>query len=105
MLHAAISASGAGANAIVTAVAGKRIRVCGYVLSFSGSVNAKWQSGSTDLTGLIYGGAGIVAQAPVGPQQPGGVPGWFETTAGAALNLNLSGATAVGGHVSYLIVE
>lgn len=105
MKHAIISESASGDNEVVAAVANKRIRVCGYVLSFSGTVNAKFRSASTDLSGLIYGAAAAVAVAPVGPQQPGGVPGWFETAVGEALNLNLSGATAVGGHVSYLLMD
>jgi hypothetical protein len=89
----------------VAAVTCKRIVLCGYALSFSGNVNAKWQSASTDKSGLLYGAAAANVVCPVGPQQPGGIPGWLETAAGEALNLDLSGATAVGGHVSYLIVE
>jgi hypothetical protein len=105
MKTAVISESASGDNEVVAAVAGRRIRVCGYVLSFGGTVNAKWRSATTDLTGLLYGVLGTAVEAPVGPQQPGGVPGWFETAVGEALNLNLSGATAVGGHVSYLLVD
>lgn len=106
MKTASISANSSGPNTVVAAAAGKRIRLCGYVLSFSGNVNAKWRSSTTaDLSGLLYGAAGVVAVAPVGPQQPGGIPGWFETAAGEPLVLDLSGAVGVGGHVSYLIVE
>lgn len=99
----AIAASSSGANEIVAAAAGFKYRVLGFILSFSGSVNAKWQSGSTDLTGLFYGAAGVLAFSPDSPQptsQPI-APGQFTTAAGQALNLNLSGATAVGGYVVY----
>ncbi len=106
MKYAAISASGSGANAIVAAVPGKRIRVAGYVLSFGGTVNAKWQSASTDLSGLIYGLAATFAQAaPMPKGERGGQAGHFETAAGEALNLNLSGAVAVGGHLAYEEVQ
>jgi len=94
-LFAKISISASGT--IVAAVGGKKIRVLAYVLSFSGSVNAKFQSHvtPTDLTGLIYGAAGIVAQSGFSPV------GHFETIVGEALDLNLSAGTAVGGHVIY----
>lgn len=97
---AAIACSSSGANAIVAAVSGKAIKVLGYVLSASAAVNAKWQSASTDLTGLTYfvsGGLDKVC-APIPPQGSGH---WFKTVAGEALNLHLSGAVAVGGHVVY----
>jgi len=97
---AAVAASSANANAIVAAVSGKSIKVLGYALSGSAAVNAKWQSGSTDLTGLIHflGTAPDKIVAPIVPQGSGC---WFKTAAGEALNLHLSGATAVGGHVVY----
>ena len=95
----AISCSSSGANEIVAAVTGKRIRVLGYTLTFSGSVNAKFQSASTDKTGLLYGAAAANVCAPI-TDTPDLF--WFETAIGEALNLNLSGATAVGGHLTYI---
>jgi len=90
-----VSASGSGDNPIVSAVTGKKIRVLHYVVSASGSVNWKWKSGaSTDLTGLSYG----VANTNLSAVSPAGL---FETAAGQPLNLNLSAAVAVGGHVTY----
>lgn len=96
---AVIAASSSGANAIVAAVTGKKIRVLGYIISGVTAVNAKWQSGSTDIGGLIYIGATGGAVAPIAPMYM-----WFETVAGEALNLNLSGAVAVGGGVVYVEV-
>lgn len=97
--YADVADASSGANEIVAAVTGKRIRVLSYVLSASAAVNAKWQSGSTDKTGLLYfAAAGYGAVAPFNEQ------GWFETAAGEALNLNLSGAVTVGGHVSYVLL-
>lgn len=97
----AIAASSSGANELVAAVAGRRIRVIAYKLSFSGSVNAKFQSGSTDLTGLIYGVAAKDSDSVNLPQPVAGPLPQFATAPGEALNLNLSAGTAVGGYVVY----
>lgn len=98
VLRAAIAVSSSGANQIVAADATKKIRVIKYKLSANGAVNAKWQSASTDLTGLAY--------LPQYGVDSGAwcVGGHFETSANQALNLNLSGAVAVGGYVVYVLV-
>ena len=104
MKTVAISASSSGNNTLVAAVTGKRIRVVSYVLSFSGTVNAKFTDGAggSDLTGLLYGAAGVnVSAAPHSDGRFHGPAGHFETGQGTALVLNLSGATAVGGHLTY----
>lgn len=108
-LTAAIAASASGDNAVVAAPGtGKRIRVLSWILSFSGTVNAKWKSGaSTDLTGLFYGSAtaGVAFSAESPPPGPGNSPvPQFRCAENEALNLNLSGAVAVGGYVLYEIV-
>lgn len=96
---AAIAASSSGDNAIVAAVTGKKIRVRQVHLSngVATAQNAKWRSGTTDLTGLFYSAAvgAFGGASAVNPDY------LFETVAGAALNLNLSAATAVGGFVVY----
>lgn len=97
--YAAISASASGTNAIVGAVAGNIIRVLSVDLSAAGAVNASFQSGSTNITGLTYfAAAGASLVRPYSPH------GWFQTAVGAALNLNLSAAVAVGGSVAYIVV-
>ncbi len=96
---AVIAASSSGDNAIVAAVPTKKIRVLAYNMVANGAVNAKFQSDATDKTGLKYfdaAGAGICA--PFNPV------GWFETVAGEKLDLNLSGAVAVGGELVYVEV-
>lgn len=98
---AAIAASSSGNNTLVAAVTSKKIRVLAYNFMANGAVNGKFQSGAsgTDLTGLKYmdgAGAGIVA--PFNPI------GWFETGSNTLLNLNLSGAVAVGGELVYVEV-
>jgi len=97
---AAIAASSSGNNTIVAAVSNKKIRVLSMTLSASAAVNGKFQSaaGGTDLTGLFYFAANGGMVLPHNPQ------GWFETAASALLNLNLSGAVAVGGCLTYIEV-
>lgn len=103
MLTAPITASAAGATAIVAGATGCKYRVIGFLLSFGGTVNAKWQSGSTDLTGEIYGVAGAQAVSPALPQanHATGPASQFTTNPGDDLVLNLSGNVAVGGYVVY----
>lgn len=98
---ATISTSSSGATTVVAAVTGKRIRVLAWDLKVNAAVNFKWQSHvtPTDLTGLYYnsGQGDGVARAfnPVG---------YFQTVSGEALDINLSGAVAVGGVLTYVEV-
>jgi hypothetical protein len=92
-----ISCSSSGNNEIVAADATKRIRVLAWDLSPSAAVNAKWRTANTDITGLYYMGS-----IGNGNARNFNQAGWFETAVNEALNLNLSGATAVGGVVVYI---
>jgi hypothetical protein len=56
--------------------------------------------GAVALTGLLYGVGTSPAPVVAGGVAPAG-RGLFQTAAGKALNLNLSGAVAVGGLVVY----
>jgi hypothetical protein len=96
--HSAIATSSAGATQIVSAVPGKKIKVCHVNLVSNGSVNVKWQSASTDLTGLAYLTQYSGYETAFVPPAFGCL---FETKEGEALNINLSGATAVGGFITY----
>ena len=98
---ATIVASSSGATTIVAAVTGKRIRVLSLRLTAAAAVNAKWQSHTapTDITGLNY-----YAAAGGGEVLPFNPVGWFQTIAGDALDINLSNAIAVGGHLTYVEV-
>lgn len=90
-----VTVSSAGDNAVVAAVSGKKIRVKSFqfVNGANTANTVKWRSGSTDISGTL------TAPAAFGPF--GGIPAsdprgfLLETVAGAALNLNLSAATAV----------
>lgn len=96
-----ITASSSGATTIVAAVTSKKIRVLAWDTVANAAVNFKWQSHvtPTDLTGLYYmsGQGNGVARAfcPIG---------LFETVSGEALDINLSGAVAVGGVLTYVEV-
>ena len=96
---AVITASATGATAVVAAVSGKKIRVIAWDVVANDAVNFKWQSASTDKTGLYYmaGQGGGVARS----YNPAG---YFETAATEALNINLSTAVAVGGSLVYVEV-
>lgn len=97
---APIVASAGGATTIVNAAATKQIRVLDYVLIANGTVNVKFQShvAPTDLTGLLPLVANTGASSGFSPV------GLFQTIAGEALDINLSGAVAVGGHLVYVAV-
>lgn len=98
--YAVIAASTSGNNTIVAAVTSKKIRVLAVAFMSNGTVNAKFQSGAggTDISGLFYTVANTGAALNFNPA------GWFETAAGALLNLNLSAAIAVGGVLTYVEV-
>lgn len=97
---AAIAAASSGNNTLIAAVTSKKIRVLAVAFMANGTVNAKFQTGAggTDLTGLFYMVANTGAALPYNPA------GWFETASNTLLNLNLSGAVAVGGCITYIEV-
>ena len=96
-LRATIAVSSSGANQIVAAVPAKIIVVRAVLLVANAAVNAKWQSHvtPTDITGLAY------LAANGGYVLPYYAGGYFQTVAGEALDLNLSGAVTVGGFIVY----
>lgn len=99
-LRALISTSSSGTSQVVAAVANKKIRVLTGFLVAAAAVSVKFQSAitPTDLTGAMpfatNGGLAI----------PYAQVGQFDTIAGEALSINLSGAVAVGGAITYVTV-
>lgn len=88
-----------GANTLVASPgASARIRVVSASIIVDGANDVKFQSASTDISGLMAFAAngGIVL--------PFNEHGWVETAAGEALNLNLSAATAVGITFQYIVL-
>jgi hypothetical protein len=99
-LYAKIAASASGATPIVAAVAGKSIVVLRWSVSANGAVNVNLQSHATTgtATGLHY----LTQFASAGGAYcPAGI---FATVAGEALDINLSGAVAVGGELTYILI-
>ena len=98
---AAISATGAGDNQLVAAVAGKRIRVLSYHLVVVTAVGVRFESGAggTALTGVMTVGANGVLAPAFNPL------GLFQTVAGENLNLELALAVQVSGAVTYVLID
>ena len=91
-----ISDANSGDNTILSAVSGLRIKVYAIHFNVTGTVNMKWLSGSTDLTGDMNFQAREGYTAAVNPPAI-----LLQTAAGEALILNLSGAVAVDGWIAY----
>jgi len=92
--YATISATTSGDTQIVAAVSGKRIRVIAYAVVASATVNIKFRSGTTDITGSMR----VVEGGGIAHAYDGGL---FQTAVGQALNINLSANATVGGYVVY----
>lgn len=99
--RAVINVASSGDNTIVAAVTGKKIRVISFIMRNAGAVDIRFESGAggTALTGVMETEA--ADPAIVAPFNP---TGWFETAAGALLNLELGGAVSVDGLLSYVEV-
>ncbi len=96
---AAINASEAGDTAVVALVASKRIRMIRYSLVCGGAVTVTWKSSTA---GAISGPMAFAANGGISePEAPRGI---CQTAVGEALVLNLGGAVAVGGWLTYVEV-
>lgn len=88
-----------GGNVILAAPStSARIRVTGVSLVASGAVSVKFQSAATDISATLplASNGGLVL--------PFNEHGWFETSAGDSLVLNLSAAVAVGVNFQYIVL-
>jgi hypothetical protein len=97
---AVIDVASSGDNTILAAVNPKKIRVLSYVLVASAAVTVRFESGAsgTALTGQMQLAANGGVVAPYNPL------GHFETASNTLLNLELSGANSVDGHLTYVEV-
>jgi hypothetical protein len=94
----AVISSAASAD-VVALVASKKIRVLSLFFVTSTFMSIKFQTGATtDITGALPLGANGGLVLPFNPV------GWFETAAGAKLNIVLSVAAAVAGGLTYIEV-
>ncbi len=99
--YANIDVTGAAANELVTAVSGAKIRVLSMFVSAAttGTFNMQDDTGTpvTLLGGtrnvLLSVDAAAGASSMVLPFNPGG---WFETSAGKALDINMASGTFAG---------
>lgn len=105
MKYAIINTTTIGDNAIVPAVAGKRIKVLHYTVGCDQNIDIYWKSNSTRISGPIFLAASTSLSAGYGASSPAGLVAMLETGVGEALNLNLSGAKTVGGHITYLVID
>lgn len=89
-----ISALGSGNTEIIASVSNMKLRVLSYVIMSDGTVDVKWRSANTDITGAFPLIANTGASSGYNPN------GHFQTARGEALNLNLSVAgVSIKGHV------
>ena len=99
VLYAAISAAALGDNAVVAAAgAGLKIKVVSYKLVCTAANTVKWRSAAVDLEG----GCAYAANQGVAFASDQKSP-LLQTADNAPLNLNLSAATQVSGHVAYFV--
>ena len=95
---ASVSVSSSGDNTVIAGVTGLKIKLLSVVLIANGTVNVKWRSNTTDLSGPmpLIANSGFVLPASSAAQG-----NYLQTATGQSLNLNLSAAVAVSGHISY----
>lgn len=96
---ASVDVASSGDNTIVSSVASKRIVVLNYVLVASAANTVQWKSATA---GAITGGMQLAANGGVSAESQFGM---FATTAGEALVLNLSAASSVDGHITYVELD
>ena len=99
-----IDAAISGDNTVVPAVSAKKIRVLAVSVTMTGTAVTIWfksGTGSTEqpLTGAMGPSAGQTLTLPFNPV------GWFESSTGELLNMELSGAQSVDGVLVYVEVD
>lgn len=97
--YAYLDTASSGNQQIVAAVSSKKIRVLTYLLSVNAAVNLYFRSSTAgQISNTHYLAANGGATGAYTPH------GHFETTAGEALQINLSAAVNIGSRVSYIEV-
>jgi len=108
--HLVVDVTIAGGAELVAAVAGKAIRVLGYLLVATANVEAVFNSNDNGTTPVITPLSGPLSLVTARHVEANFNPvGWFQTLAGEALDLSLGGTGAtpdgdVGGHLVYVLV-
>lgn len=101
VISTTVSPASSGANTVLAAVTGRKIRILSLSLSAASAVNVKFQSasGGTDITKLFYLTSGDLNV--VLPHNPFG---WFQTVAGELLCADLSGGVSVAMQITYVLI-
>jgi len=95
-----IDVTGAAANELVAATASKKIRVLSLFISADTTGTFNFQ----DDTGTPVKLCGGTRQIKLSVDQPYNEGGWFETSAGKALDINMASGTFAG-CLSYVLVS
>lgn len=109
--RAKISAASSGENTIVAAVTNKKIRVLSLALIGVGTAVSIYFKDAASGNGVFADSTNPIPIDKSGAAGAGGLvlghnlDGWFQTAESGALILNLSGALAVAGCLSYAEVE
>lgn len=95
-----INIAGATTTTVVALVAAKKIRILACYLVLGGANNVNWQSHTTTSNGdaalTFASGSGLVLNYnPIG---------WFDTTAGEALDIVTSTSAQLSGRIVYVVV-
>ncbi len=100
VLFAKVDTATGGDTQVVAASVGNKIKLLSCKLVSSGTVSTKWRSGTTDLEGAnpLVANSGYIL-----PASSPGQGHYLETAVNTALNINLSGAVQVSGHISYYL--
>ncbi len=94
-----VNASSSGDNALLSGVSGQSVKVIAMDVVAAAAVSAKLRSNTTDLHAALP----LTANGNYWlPESPSGEV-YFQTAAGEALNLNLSGAVAVTGWIKVVV--
>ena len=95
LTNVAVSISGSGAQALISATASQTSRVFRLMLVFHSDSTAKFQSASTDLTGAMQFRTDdkLILDYDGEP--------WFVTAANEAFNINLGTSITVTGFIQY----
>lgn len=83
---------------LVAAVTGKSIVVLNYLIVAAGAVSVNFESGTTDISGVMS----MITGTPLAASDS--EFGVLATAAGEKLAITLSGAVQVSGHLTYVVV-
>lgn len=104
-LTVSVNASSSGDNTLVAAVAGKSIKLVAAELVAAGPVSVKYKDGAgSDFHAAIpLNSYGSYSLSQMYSPEMLVIEPYFQTTAGNALILNLSGAVAVTGWIKVVV--